>query len=158
MEWRGRLADSLAVAAGELLAHSLDHFPLPGNDLKRLGDILAQLRQPCAAAAQAAGWPRHYHAFAWQFGRKWFFNRLPAFVSLDVRAACGSGARRGFFGGKIVFSDIGFQLFKLKLHLVEKPRCAFRTRPELLALHFGDDELEMRDQRMIVGQLDVSGG
>jgi len=46
MEGRRRLRDRLAVPARELLAHDLDHLPLPGNDLQRLGDILAQLRQP----------------------------------------------------------------------------------------------------------------
>jgi hypothetical protein len=44
MEGRGRLADLLAIAAGELLAHMLDHLPLPRNHLERLGDVLAELR------------------------------------------------------------------------------------------------------------------
>ena len=43
MERRGRLADALAVAARELLAHVLDHLPLAGNDLQGLGHVLAQL-------------------------------------------------------------------------------------------------------------------
>lgn len=52
---RGRsLADLLAVAAGELLAHRLDHFPLARNDLEGLGDVLTQLAQPIAATALAA--------------------------------------------------------------------------------------------------------
>ena len=33
MEGRGRLADLLAIAAGELLAHMLDHLPLPRDHL-----------------------------------------------------------------------------------------------------------------------------
>ena len=45
MERRRCLADGLAVAARELLAHRLDHLPLAGNDLQGLGDVLAQLRQ-----------------------------------------------------------------------------------------------------------------
>jgi hypothetical protein len=40
MEGGGCLADGLAVAAGELLPHVLDHLPLPRDDLQRLGDIL----------------------------------------------------------------------------------------------------------------------
>ena len=51
MERRRRLADFLAVAAGELFADMLDHLPLPRNDLQRLGDVLAQFAQPRAAAA-----------------------------------------------------------------------------------------------------------
>jgi hypothetical protein len=47
---RRRLRDLLAAAAGELLAHVLDHLPLPRNHLQRLGDILAELVQGAAAA------------------------------------------------------------------------------------------------------------
>ena len=43
MEGRGRLADPLAIAAGELLAHRLDDLPLPRDDFQRLGDVFAHL-------------------------------------------------------------------------------------------------------------------
>ena len=59
-----RLANLLAVAAGELFADMLDHLPLPRNDLQRLGDILAQFAQPCAAAAQAGRRCRLDHPLA----------------------------------------------------------------------------------------------
>jgi hypothetical protein len=42
---RGRLSDRFAIAARELLAHSLDHLPLARDDLQCLGDILAELGQ-----------------------------------------------------------------------------------------------------------------
>jgi hypothetical protein len=45
MEGRRRLSDCLAVPARELLAHRLDHLPLPRNDLQRLGDVFAELRE-----------------------------------------------------------------------------------------------------------------
>ena len=35
------LADTLAIAAGELLTDSLDHLPLAGDDFKGFGDVLA---------------------------------------------------------------------------------------------------------------------
>ena len=44
----------------------LDHLPLAGNDLQRLGDVLAQLRQPCAAAAGAGRRPGNDHPLARQ--------------------------------------------------------------------------------------------
>jgi hypothetical protein len=66
MERRRRLADLLAVAAGEFLAHVLDHLPLPRNALQRLGDVLAQLAQPRAATAQAGGRARLDHPLARQ--------------------------------------------------------------------------------------------
>src|SRR5215469_5118658 len=53
MEWRRGRADLLAIAARELLADVLDHLPLPRNDLQRLGDVLGELAQPRATAAQA---------------------------------------------------------------------------------------------------------
>jgi hypothetical protein len=46
----GRLGDPLAGPAGELLAHGLDHFPVPRHDFEGLGDVLAKFDQPAAAA------------------------------------------------------------------------------------------------------------
>jgi hypothetical protein len=43
VEWRRRLGDLLAIAAGELLPHMLGHEPLPGDDIERLGDIFPDL-------------------------------------------------------------------------------------------------------------------
>ena len=54
MERRGRLADLLAVPAGELLPHRLDDLEAARDLLQRLGHVLAQLRQPRSAAAGAA--------------------------------------------------------------------------------------------------------
>jgi hypothetical protein len=45
-----RLGDALAGAAGELLAHVLDHLPLARDELQRLGYVLAELVQSSAAA------------------------------------------------------------------------------------------------------------
>ena len=56
MERRRGLADALAVAARELLAHLLDNFPLAGDGLEGLGDVLPELGQPGAAAAGAGYW------------------------------------------------------------------------------------------------------
>ena len=47
------LGDRLAVPAGELLAHGLLHEPAARDDIERLGDRLADLGQPAAAAAAA---------------------------------------------------------------------------------------------------------
>ena len=67
MERRRCLADALAVTAGELLTDVLDDFPLPRNDLQRLGDVLAELGQPGLRRrqAQAAG-AGHDHPLARQ--------------------------------------------------------------------------------------------
>ena len=55
MERRRRLADRLAVTAGKFLPHRLDHLEPARNLLQRLGDVLAQFRQPRPAAAGAGG-------------------------------------------------------------------------------------------------------
>lgn len=46
MELCGSLADCLAIAAGKLLTHRLDHLEAARNLLQRLRHVLAQLRQP----------------------------------------------------------------------------------------------------------------
>lgn len=53
MERGRRLGDLLAFAAGELLAHGLDDFPLARDYFQRVGDILAKLCQLGRTAARA---------------------------------------------------------------------------------------------------------
>ena len=53
MERRGSLADRLAIPARELLPHRLDHLEASRDLLQRFRHVLAQLRQPRAAAAPA---------------------------------------------------------------------------------------------------------
>ena len=70
VERRRRLADLLAVAAGELLADVLDHLPGFRDDLQRLGDVLAELGQPRTATAGAGRRSRHDHPLARQMLRE----------------------------------------------------------------------------------------
>jgi len=63
VERRRRLADLLAIPAGELLADMLDYLPLPRDRFQRLGDRLPKLAQPAPTAAKASGRPRHDHSF-----------------------------------------------------------------------------------------------
>src|ERR1019366_10490398 len=62
VEGRGRLADLLAVATGELLAYGLDHLPLPGDRLQGAGHVLAELAKPAAAAARTRRRRIDHHA------------------------------------------------------------------------------------------------
>jgi hypothetical protein len=78
MEGRRRLRDHLALPARELLPHRLDHLPLARNDLQRLGDVLAELRQLRRAAAGTILGPCDYHALARQMLGKGFARRPPA--------------------------------------------------------------------------------
>ena len=66
MERRRRLADLLAIPAGELLPHRLDHLPLARLRLQRPGHVLAELAQTVAAAAFAGRRRIDHHALARQ--------------------------------------------------------------------------------------------
>src|SRR6266851_794578 len=76
MERRRRLANLLAVPAGELLAHMLDHLPLARDRFQRLGGGLAQLAQPPATAAKASDRSRHDHPLARQMRGEGLAGRL----------------------------------------------------------------------------------
>src|SRR5437879_1079046 len=64
MERRRRLADLLAVAAGELLPHRLDHLPLARNHFQRARHVLAELAQAIATAAFASRRSIDHHPLA----------------------------------------------------------------------------------------------
>src|SRR4051794_14251496 len=94
MKRRRRLADLLAVAAGEFLADMLDHLPAPRHHLQRLGDVLAQFAQSRATAAQAGYRPWLDHALAWQMVGKGLPRWALAREGDDIR-----GLRHGLLGG-----------------------------------------------------------
>ena len=66
MERRRRLGDGLAIAAGEPLAHGLDHLPLTRHDFEGLGDVLAELGEAQTAAARTTRRRRDHHPLARQ--------------------------------------------------------------------------------------------
>lgn len=113
MQRRRSLADRLAVAAGELLPHVLDHLPLPWHHLQRLGDVLTQLAQPVTAAAVASGRRRLDHALAWQMLGKWLARRSLAHIRRHL-----GGPGRGLCGGDLVFRRRALEFLEGELHLV----------------------------------------
>ncbi len=122
MERRRRLADLLAVAAGEFLADVLDHLPLPRDHLQRLGDVLAQLAQPRAAAALAGGRSRLDHPLARQMLGEGLARRALAGEGHDIRRL-----GRGALGGDLVLAGRTLEFLEGQLHLVEQPHRAFRA-------------------------------
>jgi hypothetical protein len=142
----GRLGDPLAGPAGELLAHGLDHFPVPRHDLEGLGDVLAEFDQP-AAAARAARRRRHHHPLAWQVGRQ----RCPHRFLTGKATYCG-GVRFGRPSGDLVFSGAGFQLLELQFQLIEQLAAALGRLPKPLALHFGNQQLEIGNHGLGAGR------
>jgi hypothetical protein len=133
MERRRRLGDLLARAAGELFPHGLDHLPLPRHPLQRLGNGLAELGEPAAAARthRRAG---DHDALAPQVRRKRRPHRLLAGERPDRRAISRSGA--GFVLGRACR-----RFLELQFHLVEQLAAAFGGLPILLAPQLGDQQL-----------------
>ena len=148
VERRRRLADPLAVPARHLLAHVLDHLPLARDHLQRLGDGLAELAQPRAAAAVAGRRRRNDDALARQMLGERLAGRAFARERRNVRRLGG-----GALGGDLVLGGGGLQLFELQLHLIEQARRALRARPVDLPLELGDLQVLTRDRRRVVGQL-----
>jgi len=156
MERGGCLRDLLAVPAGELLPKrrrrdcrgqspkpSLDHLPGAGDDLERLGDVLAELGQPVPAAGRAGTVCRHYDTLA----RQMIGERLPCgALALEGGDRGGLGCR--FLSDQIVFGSVGLELFELQLHLIEQAAAAFGAGAVLLALQLGYLQLEVSDQRL----------
>lgn len=84
-------------------------------------------------------------------------ERLPcrpfALEARDRRRACRRGFRR-----QLVLGRRGLKLFELQLHLVDEPRGPLGLRSEPLPLQLLDGELQLGDQRPIVGSRRPLGG
>src|SRR5215470_2132942 len=141
MERRRRLADLLAIAAGELLADVLDYPPLPWNDLQRFGDVLTQLAQPRAAAAQALLRLRLDYPLARQMLGEGLARRALAGKGQHI-----GGPGHGPLGRNLVLGGRTLELLKGQLDLVEQPHRAFRALAIDLARQLGDLQPLMRDQ------------
>ena len=148
MERRRRLADLLAVPAGELLPHGLDHLPLTRRRFQRPRHVLAELAQALAAAASA--------------GRRRFDHHALARQMLGERVALGSLAREagdrrrfgdGFLRRQFVFRRAGFQFFERKRQLIDQPRRALRPLTVNLTLQLGDPQFLRGDQRHVFRRL-----
>ena len=63
---------------------------------------------------------------------------------------CG-GVRLGRPDGNLVFGGAGFQLFELQFHLVEQLAAALGRLTKPLALHLGDQQLEISHHRLGAG-------
>ena len=89
-------------------------------------------------------------------------DRLRAFFSstsaIADALACEPGSSGEYqfedslLGGEFVLARRRLQFVELHLHLVEKPRRAFRTWAEKLTSHLLDLKLQMGDQRLIGGE------
>ena len=148
-----RLSDALAGAAGEALAHGLDHGPLARHHLQRFGDVLAHLRQARAAAARAGAGARHHDAHTRQVGREGLARRLP-----PVRRGRHSGLGGGLLSREGVRGSRGFELLELQLVLVEEALGPFGALAVEGSGELGNLKPQVRDQRRVARQLRLHGG
>src|SRR5918996_4983733 len=125
MEGRRRLRDPLAVPAGELLADGLDHLPLARDDFQRLGDVLAELRDPPGAATGARRRGLDHNPLARQMRGERLARGTTARERAHLRRCY---SRRGLLGGELVFAGGRLELLELQLHLLKQ------TQPPLRAL------------------------
>jgi hypothetical protein len=148
VEWCWFLADFIAIAAGEFLAHMLDHLECAWGGFQRLGDTLAELGQARPTAAAALGRPGQDNALA----RQVLGERL-ARGTLAGKAGDGGGFRLcGFLlGAQFILGRGGLEVFELQFHLVDQPRRAFRLGAVERALELLDLQLQMRDIGVGVG-------
>jgi hypothetical protein len=143
MERRGRLADGLAVAARDLLAHRLDDLPRPRDHLEGLGHVFSKLRQARATTGGARAWRRDDDALAGQM----LGERLPDRPSALERGDAGR-VGGGDLGGEVILAGVGFEILELEFHLLEQAAAALGTRAVLLASELRDLQFEVRDDRL----------
>ena len=148
MERSRRLRDRLAVPAGELFAHRIDHFEPARDLLQRRGDALAELRQPRRAAARTLRRSRQNDALPLDVVGIWLANR-----PLALERAHGLRLFGCLLGDELILGRGRLELLQLQFQLIEQPRRAFRARSIERPSQLLDLELQMGDQRLGARQL-----
>ncbi len=132
MERRRRLADFLAIAAGELLPDRLDHLPLARHQFQRPRHVLAELAKAIAAAAFTSRRSFDHHPLPGKVLREGL-----ALSALERKSAHRRRLRHGSFRRKLVLGGVGFQLFERQRQLLDHPRPihAGQKRGQLGGIH-----------------------
>ena len=143
VERRGRLADLLAVATGELLAHRLDQFEAARDLLQRLGHVFADLGQPRSAAAGASLRRLDDDALALDVLRPGLADRPLAREGADLARLGRRGLR-----GEFILGRGGDEVFEFQFQLLDQSRRALGALPVEFAFELLDPQLKMRDQRL----------
>jgi hypothetical protein len=117
MERRRRLRDRLAVPAGELFAHRVNHFEPARDLLQRRGDALAELRQPRRAAARTLRRSRQNDALPLDVVGIWLAHR-----PLALERAHGLRLFGCLLGDELILGRGRLELLQLQFQLIEQPR------------------------------------
>ena len=147
VERRRRLADLLAVPAGKLLPHGLDHLPLTGYRFQRARHVLAKFAQTIAATACTRCWRIDHHALAGQMVRE----------CIALGALARKSTYRGYLGDrllrrKFIFLCTGLELFECERQLIDQPRRTFRSPSIDLTLQHGNPQFLLGNQGCIFGR------
>lgn len=144
MEWRRRLGDRLAIPARKFLPDRFDDLEAARDLLQRSGHVLTQLGQPRSAAGSGRLdddalaldilWPGFTH---WPLAREGTHA-----LGLRRRGGC----------GKLILGRRGDEVFELQFQLLDQPCRALGELPVEFAFQPLDAQLEMRNQRLVVGQ------
>ncbi len=156
MEGRRGLGHRRAVPAAELLTHGLPHEPAARDDVERLGDGLADLRQSAPTAAGAARRRREDDPLARQMLGQWPAGGLLA----DMRGDDSAGLLGRSFGSRLVLGRALLELGQLQLELVEQPCGPLAGLAERLAPGLGEQQLQSLDleRRSRDQRLDLAAG
>ena len=154
VEWRGRLADLLAIPTRELLPDGLHDLPGARDRLEGLGHVLAELAQPKAAAALAGG-------------RRIDDDPLPGEMlgkaGSRFRTRAGEpgdlgGLGQGDLGGDLVLGCAGVELFERQRHLVDELGVALLAGSVDLPFELGDPQRLVGDQGLVVRRHGLGDG
>lgn len=147
MEWRRRLGDRLAIPARKFLPDRFDDLEAARDLLQRSGHVLTQLGQPRSAAAGAGSGRLDDDALAldilWPGFTHWPLAR---------EGTHALGLRRRGDCGKLILARRRREVFQLQFQLLDKPCRALGALPVQFAFQPLDAQLEMRNQRLVVGQ------
>ena len=145
VEGRRWLRDGFAIPAGDLLPQGLDHLPLARDHLERLGDVLAELREPCSATGRAGTRGRDDHPLARQVLGQRLAGRAAALERRNPGSCRGHEAKRFFLAGG------GLQFLEAEFHLVNELSAALRPRPVERPAHLLVLQLEECVARFEIG-------
>ena len=147
------MRDRLAGPARHFLAHRLDDLPAPRDHLQGLGDVLAELRQSGRSAAGTGLRRGDDDALARQMVGEGLARRPPALEGVDRWRL-----RSCSMGCLFVFARRCLEVFKLQLHLLQKPRLAFRAAAVELSTQLLDRQLQVCDERFRARQIGLGVG
>ncbi len=128
-------------------------FPLPRDDLQRLGHVFTELRQPGTAATGTAGRPRHQDTLAGKVAGEGLARRAAAREPGDGRYL-----RRRALGRQFILGGRSLEVLELEFQLVQQADAALGARAVEFPPQLVDLQPEADDLRLVVRTLRPGDG